>query len=305
MWMPKIMINYKTNHKDALELSIENKVIIITSFPSEIIGKEIMIFLQTSRLSEINKKHCIANGIVYYNVDSIPPGIYSLNIYVGKTISGEYVGYYTNNNIMIDIDLFTVRIVEPIAFLDNSMKLQCVFDNVYSSKLQCISIDEKIMTIAKQITQGVVVNYLKAKAIHDWVANNVFYDKDSLNYDFYIYRDHSPLITLSTLKGVCQGYANLTDALLSSLGFKSIIVPCFALTQSTMGKWNNTDNTICKANHVMNAVYIDCRWILMDVTWDSHNSYEKGIRRSRDIMNYTHQYFDPTLFFISNTHKFL
>ena len=297
------MINYKTNHKDALELCVENKVITIVNFPSEIKGKEIMIFLRTQESSEIHKKHYNASKTIRYDVNSIPPGIYFLNIYVNKTIWGEYVGYYTDNHIIISIDLHTVGIVEPIVFFENSIKTGRVFDNVYSSKPQYL-IDERIKSVAKQITQGFVINYLKIKAIHDWVANNVFYDKDSLNYDFYIYRDHSPSITLTTLKGVCQGYANLTDALLSSLGFKSIVVPCFALGENTIGGWEKAKNTTCAANHVINAVYIDHRWILMDVTWDSHNSYEKGIRNRRGIMTITHQYFDPTLFFISNTHRF-
>lgn len=297
------MINYKTNHRDALELSFDNKVIIFVNFPSEIKGKEIMIFLRTQELSVIHKKHYKASNSIRYDVDSIPPGIYFLNIYVANSIWGEYVGYYTNNHIIISIDLHTVGMVEPIAFLENSIKIGRVFDNAYSSKPRSLT-DQRIKRVAKQITQGIVVNYLKVKAIHDWVANNVFYDKDSLDYDFYIYRDHSPLITLTTLKGVCQGYANLTDALLSSLGFKSIVVPCFALGQSTAGGWKETYNTTCAANHVMNAVYIDHRWILMDVTWDSHNSYEKGIRNRRGIMSITHQYFDPTLFSISNTHRF-
>lgn len=297
------MINYKTNHRDAFELCVENKVITIANFPSEIRGKEIMVFLRTQELSEIHKKHFKANKTICYDVSSIPPGIYFLNIYVAKTIFGEYVGYYTDNHIIISIDLHTVGIVEPIVFLENSTKTRCGFDDAYTNKPQRI-IDERIKSVAKQITQGIAVNYLKVKAIHDWVADNVYYDRDSLNYDFYIYRDHSPSVTLTTLKGVCQGYANLTDALLSSLGFKSIVVPCFALGQSTTGSWEKVDNTTCAANHVMNAVYIDHRWVLMDVTWDSHNSYEKGTRNRRGIMTITHQYFDPTLFFISNTHRF-
>ena len=44
------MINYKTNHRDAFELCVENKVITIANFPSEIRGKEIMVFLRTKEL---------------------------------------------------------------------------------------------------------------------------------------------------------------------------------------------------------------------------------------------------------------
>lgn len=297
------MINYKTNHRDALELCVENKVITIVNFPSEIKGKEIMIFLRTQNTSEIHKKYYKANKTISYNVESIPPGIYFFNIYVAKTVLGEYVGYYSDYHIIININFHTVGIVEPIVFLENSIKAMRRFDYAYSNKPQFI-IDERIKSAAKEITQGLAVNYLKIKAIHDWVAKNVFYDKDSLYFDFYVYRDHSPSITLTTLKGVCQGYANLTDALLSSLNFKSIVIPCFALGQSTTGGWEKTDNTTCAANHVMNAVYVDHRWILMDVTWDSHNSYESGIRKRRDVLSFSHQYFDPTLFFISNTHRF-
>ena len=70
------MINYKTNHRDALELCVDNKVIIIADFPSEIKGKEIMIFLRTQEFSEIHKKHYKASTPIRYDVYSIPPGVY-------------------------------------------------------------------------------------------------------------------------------------------------------------------------------------------------------------------------------------
>lgn len=297
------MISYKTNYKDALDLCFENNIITIANIPYEIKNKELMIFLQNSQSSEIHKKYYKANRTIQYNIETVPEGKYSLNIYVGEHRLGAFIGYYTNQ-IIINIKSRKIGIVEPIVFMDNSMNVSYKFDCAYSNKPQLQSIDNSIKNIAEQITQGIAVNYLKVRAIHDWVAQNVFYDKDSLNYDFYIYRNHSPLITLSTLKGVCQGYANLADALLSSLGFKSIVIPCFALGQSTTGGWDNSINTTCIANHVINAVYVDKRWILMDITWDSHNSYEHGQRIRRDILNITHQYFDPTLFFISNTHRF-
>ena len=44
------MINYKTNHRDALELCVDNKVIIIADFPSEIKGKRNNDFLTHSRI---------------------------------------------------------------------------------------------------------------------------------------------------------------------------------------------------------------------------------------------------------------
>lgn len=298
------MINYKTNYKDALDLCFENNIITIVNFPSEIKDKELMIFLQNSQSPEIHKKYYKINKTIQYSVESVPEGKYSLNIYVGEHRLGAFIGYYAHNQIVINIESGKIGIAKPIVFMDNSMKVSNRFDYAYSNKPQNQSIDDSIRNVAKQITQGIVVNYLKVRAIHDWVARNVFYDKDSLNYDFYIYRNHSPLITLSTLKAVCQGYANLTDALLSSLGLKSIVVPCFALGQSTTGGWDKLINTTSTANHVMNAVYVDKRWILMDVTWDSHNSYESGERNRRDFLNITHQYFDPTLFFISNTHRF-
>ena len=125
-----------------------------------------MIFLRTQEFSEIHKKHYKASTPIRYDVYSIPPGVYFLNIYVANTIWGEYVGYYTDNHIIISIDLHTVGIVEPIVFLENSIKTRCGFDNAYSSKPQYI-IDERIKSVAKQITQGFVVNYLKVRAIHD------------------------------------------------------------------------------------------------------------------------------------------
>lgn len=298
------MINYRTNYKDTLGINIEKNVISILVYPSEMRGKDILIYLSSSHKNEILKKYYKATDAIRYVVDGIPNGFYSFNIFILDTISNMYIGYYSDKQIIIEVESNMIRFVQSAVFMDNSLTMNSLFDQSYLSK-PCNALDIQISNLALNITNSINEDYDKIRAIHDWVAENLFYDRDSLNYDFYIYRKHDPSKTLSTLKGVCQGYANLTDALLSSLGFRSIIIPCYALGQSTTGDWNMPSYTGRNANHVMNAVYIYDRWILMDVTWDSHNVYEHGKRSKKKSMTVTHQYFDPTLFFLSSTHRFI
>lgn len=298
------MNTYKTHHKDYLELNLIDYDFEVIKFPSDIINNKVLFYLMDfAEKKRYLETQFVANKKFSVCLNTLEKGKYSINIFAWDSSNQSFFGYYYKYNLFLEIYETGCRFISPFPLINNSIKysqLNELHDRKVSSNQ-----NPEIVELAKRITSSKLVNYAKIRAIHDWIARNVYYDNESLNFDFYVHRDHSPKNTLATLKGVCQGYANLADALCSSLGFKSLVIPCFALGLGTEGYWDSQGNKSAKANHVMNAVFIDNRWILMDVTWDSFNYIENSVRKASNSVGYSHKYFDPTLHFISNTHKLI
>ncbi len=119
---------------------------------------------------------------------------------------------------------------------------------------------EEVAALAKGIIKDASTDYDKALAIHNWIADNIYYD-----YDLYYNRVEWKLITpktvLETKKTVCDGYAKLIEAMYNAVG-----IPCFyirGISSSGIG-------------HAWNIAYAGGQWIVIDATWDSGNTYEYG-----------------------------
>jgi hypothetical protein len=159
---------------------------------------------------------------------------------------------------------------------------------------------ERIRTLADEITKDCFGDYEKALAIHDWVANNVYYDIAFLNDEINETNIWSKDV-LDNRFAVCSGYSNLTKDLLSAAGIPSKVVYGYALGISDdEDDWSEVNLTRLKANHAWNEAYIDGRWIIMDTTWDSNNTYEDGKFVAGEV---AHLYFDTTIQFLSATHR--
>ena len=79
--------------------------------------------------------------------------------------------------------------------------------------------NEEIRQTALNLTADCVTDREKALVLHDWVAENVYYDMDA--YASGNYENLDAVNVLHLKKGVCEGYANLYAALLRSIG-----IPC-------------------------------------------------------------------------------
>ncbi len=135
---------------------------------------------------------------------------------------------------------------------------------------------EAITAKAEEITADCSTNAEKAKAIYIWISDNIYYD-----YDFYEGRKNtaylSALDVLEYKYTVCEGYANLYDAMCRSVG-----VPCRKVTgYSDTGHADDAsyfaDYFDNQSNHAWNEVYVDGEWIVVDTTWGSGNTYINGV----------------------------
>lgn len=157
---------------------------------------------------------------------------------------------------------------------------------------------DAVKALASEITKGCGSDYEKLQAIHDWVAGNIYYDKDFFNGK----TKTTNIDTMSVLKNryaVCSGYSNLIKDLAAASGIPCRQVVGFALGITTKGGWENVDPAKTIPNHVWNEAYVDGRWVIIDATWDSGNKYEGGKLTAGEV---SRLYFDTTVQFLSNTH---
>lgn len=151
-------------------------------------------------------------------------------------------------------------------------------------------IPPRIASLAAEITAGVSGDYAKALAIHDWVCDNIWYDHDG-----YLGKTSRPsggaLDVLESGRALCDGYTSLTNALLRAAGItaRSVIGPAM---YDGFGSYRD---------HAWTEAFIDGRWIYIDTTFDSGNSWLNG--QKDESRGTGHAYFDPTTEHFSFDHR--
>ena len=155
---------------------------------------------------------------------------------------------------------------------------------------QIQSDDPDIIALADTITSGISSEYEKARAIHDWVAENIWYDyglrtgasTNELIFENGEERWYSTFV-LRNKRAICGGYANLNAALLRAVGIS---------TKNISGQAGEA--------HEWNEAFVDGRWINIDTTWDTNNFYEDGQPLPQQACG--NKYFDISDAEIAETH---
>ena len=171
-----------------------------------------------------------------------------------------------------------------------------------------------LMEQARAITAGLTDDYAKLQAIHDWVAHNIAYDYDyaATGKVYYL-----PADVLTHRRTVCEGYARLVDVLCDAVGIPCRIIYGYAAGASASSSLSNIwaaysqylkDKNLAvlqskvKADHAWNEAYIDGRWVILDTTWNSSNSYSAAT--GFVWAPFTTAHFDPQLADFSADHLF-
>jgi hypothetical protein len=239
-----------------------------------------------------------------FSKPNAPDGIYRLELYrsnmrgSGITFSAIIYG----NDICVQWSKGNGIFYEPEYYSYNTSVRSDKRDDIaaltyYLAPSRGIQSDDMSITaLAAQLTAGAVNSYDKAMAIHDWVCENIYY-----NYDAYYgrveYGDTSAVGTLASKRSVCDGYSNLTAALLRAAGIPAKKISGFALGISSPNGFPVGFTTDGDTNHAWNEAFVGGRWIIIDTTWDSGNEWENG-KISEDTGLQDHHYFDanPSLF---------
>lgn len=291
---------------------IKSDRIIINKLPSDKSFDEIMIYLRDGTGQKYNKQvlNRVASKYRDYYFSNVPYGIYYLSI-LRKSIIEEnrFYSYIDGVDIPIKYELNRWCFVEADVLCDNIKFIQNIKTDIQSLQTYTKpsyyiqSYDAEIRKKANEITRFSHNNYHKLLAIHNWVARTLYYDYDSLMDCSYKSMNISAINTLSTGKSVCQGYTELSIAIMRAVGIPALGVICYALDFNTMGGWNNP---IChsETNHIFTIAFVDNRWIIMDSTWDSFNRFENKEFINMSSNGIFTKHFDMTLAFVSNTHYF-
>lgn len=126
---------------------------------------------------------------------------------------------------------------------------------------------QSIATVAKYFLDNEKDPFRRAKAIHDYVALEVTYDHVALSEDRYPPQDAKTVFATKT--AVCAGYARLFMAIANQADLEAVYL---------FGNVRDEHAEIAGDSHAWNAVKIEDRWYLVDVTWDSPNSNDPAKR---------------------------
>ena len=226
-----------------------------------------------------------------------------IDIYTGEKKYGNYDGL-VNRYLYIEKTDSAWELSESPVLAENK-KMYDKKRSVSSALISTESIEsdsKSVKSVAEQLTADCSTDYEKLRVIHDWICSYVHYDTDSLNDNKIA--NYKATDVLRTQKAVCLGYANLYASLC-----RSIDIPCSVVTGYALGidseseEW--TEKTISgnKENHAWNEAYVDGRWIIIDCTWDTFNTFENGKKNKGNSIS--HLYFDANIDFFSNNHRIM
>lgn len=109
-------------------------------------------------------------------------------------------------------------------------------------------INEKVDELATQLINENDTPYNNIKRVHDYIINNVEYDTARAEYGDKTYESDIAYGPLFQGKAVCGGYTDLMQLFLERLKIKNY--------------------RVSSEKHIWNAVYIDNKWLNLDLTWD-------------------------------------
>ena len=138
---------------------------------------------------------------------------------------------------------------------------------------------------ALEVTTGCTDDRSKAEAINRWVIDNIAYDSDMVDNNYYEWiethpedevRLDNPLHAFTEGYALCYGYAKLTTLMMGYAGVDCVYVTGRIPTEE--------DETIADVlagaslqtvNHAWNVVRLDDRWYPIDTCLDSRSYYSR------------------------------
>lgn len=303
-------ISISTSYDKAtnITLSIKNESIVFEDLPDETgFQKMILVSLYGDSNGEtINKKQLKVSSKTTYSLSGVADGIYYVQLYYLDSSGTKFKSYWLKKNgIKIKKIGNKIVIMQPETYQNNldiyggrACSSQAL--EYYLEPDNFVDCDNPVIKKkALEITKGITDDYQKVKAVHDWIANNIWYDYDGLYQKSPI--EYVASDVLQSKKSVCQGFADLAAAFLRSLGIPTKVTNGYAMGVGTSEVWTKDILSSNQSNHAWNESYVNGRWVIYDCTWDSDNKYVNG-KFSNDTGCTGHCYFDLTIDRFSNTH---
>lgn len=295
------------HYSERLALDISFKFLRFTSLPWYPCFDEFEIAIQDS-LGRTFLHSVIKREDGKLDISSLKRGTYFVNIYIAKMNSTRPNVTLLHENIMINVGddkCFSL----PISFEANrnfinkipTFKTDLLKYTLSTKNIECHK--QEINKLAIEICKFSHNDYNRLLCIHDWIAQNLYYDMDSINSGDYAINSHKAIDAIKCdKKCVCSDFSYLTVALARSLSIPSICITC--KTDDKRECWGGTLSNTISADHIFAASFVDNRWILMDNTWDCGNQIVNGLFYKRS-QGYDRKYFDVSLEILSSSHRFV
>lgn len=300
-----IELNHATENN--LRISFENSDIIFEDFPDAEEFNYVMLSLYGEDGVVYQREYYSTEEAITYSVAGMEDGVYYIQIYRSAEYYSTYWSYlWKTEGIKIEIKggevtpLYSPVYKNNIALYETNLESRNVLEYYLQPSYGVESDDDAIQTLAAAIVNETDSDYEKLKKVHDWVCNNVWYNRDGLYSGQY--GANNAIEVLDSKLAVCQGYANLSAALLRALGIPTKVVSGYALGIGVTTSWTEELVNGNMTNHAWNEAYVDGRWIIMDTTWNSSNKLENGEFSTGTGLD-GYKYFDPTLYAFSIDHK--
>ena len=160
-----------------------------------------------------------------------------------QTISGNEVLLTDINNYVSPFNSFTS--IETT--YDDSGEINVKIHKLYTEE-KINQINDKVNKIIKDNINNSMSDEAKIRVIHDYIINNTEYDTVRNNEGTSEYDSNTAYGTLIQHKAICSGYADAMELFLNKFGIKNY--------------------KVASKTHVWNAVYINNKWLHLDLTWD-------------------------------------
>lgn len=116
------------------------------------------------------------------------------------------------------------------------------------SKKQIHKLESKIDQLSQELILPGDSDINNIRRVHDYIINHSVYDSNRSDYNITTYNSDIAYGPLFQGYGICGGYTDAMELFLEEMGIKSY--------------------KISSNQHVWNAVYIDGKWLHLDLTWD-------------------------------------
>jgi transglutaminase-like putative cysteine protease len=202
------------------------------------------------------------------------------------TLEKQFVSSHTNPDLTSSFLHNTARVGNSIlilvAFLGSNRSMAQQSNEFATVDAYALSIPKSeaasVDRLAAALARGATTDREKARVIYRWITKNITYD----THAFFTGNlgDMSANNVLKTMKGVCDGYAQLFAALAQSMGLEAE-----RIAGNSKGYGYVVGSRIeGPANHAWNAVKINGTWQLVDCTWGagSIDAKKKYVERFSD-----------------------
>ena len=193
-----------------------------------------------------------------------------------ENIANDQTTISTINNFVHPYNSFSTIETE----IDSRGIINLKINHVYSDEMK-ILINYKVDEIYKELYKENVSVSDNIKAFHDYIINHTEYDKERADSKIVKYKSDNAYGVLIEGIGLCGGYTDTMSLFLDKLNVKNY--------------------KVSTNNHTWNRVYVNDKWLHLDLTWDDpisedgknildHNYFLITTNELKDIEKNEHNY---------------